>query len=224
MQDNNEIEQLLEYLKENYPGNFDYPYLEKKSIFGNNKDIQKDIDYSHVKYIDMGKSGIATSEQPLIATDSLATCTGILAYDLDNNFAFLAHSDAVFSFLYGANDRLGHPSISKHVKDLENICNNDGRHLNLTVELLLGTYPDSNAINTIKNNLSSLANSSNNRFKIVSINEVNSFGGSILFDSRTGKRWAYDNRQNPFFVKDDSIEKSLMMFVDAFTSNKKNKK
>ena len=197
-------------------------YKYEELIFGNKrKNIPTDIDYSLVKDIDMGESGIATKEQPLIATDSLASCTGILAYDLDNEFAFLAHSDAFFSFTYGIKDRLGHPSISHHVEDLKNICNDDGRDLNLTVEILLGTYPDRESINTIKNNLSKLASSSINKFRIVSINEVDSFCGSILFDSRTGKKYAYDRSLNPFFIPNDTMEKNLYMIVDALTTNKK---
>ncbi len=236
MKENNEIEELLlkypelreffnieedyieeDYIEEDYSETIPFTYS-----FGDNRDVPKDIDYSLVKHIGMGKSGIATKEQPLIATDSLATCTGILAYDLDNNFTFLAHSTAVLSFLYARGDRLGCPSISKHVMDLKNICNNDGRYLNLTVEVLPGIDPDSKAIDTIKNNLLRLASSPTNKFRIVSINEVDSFGGSILFDSRTGKRCAYDKRQNPFYVPDDSIDKQLGTLVDAFTSNRKN--
>lgn len=192
--------------------------------FDRNISAPIDIDYSLVKHIDMGKSGIATAEQPLIATDSLATCTGILAFDLENGFTFLAHSDAMFSFLYAWEDKLGHPSISKHVQELKKICDEDGRCLNLTIEVLLGTYPDRNAIDTIKNNLYVLARSTQNKYRIVSINEVKSFDGSILFDSRTGKRYAYDKRLNPFFVPDDSIGIKYEAFGNLFTSKKNNGK
>ena len=221
--DKKDLEDKIKKLLQEYPEiakTVDLSQLE----FDRNISAPIDIDYSLVKHIDMGKSGIATAEQPLIATDSLATCTGILAFDLENGFTFLAHSDALFSFLYAGDDKWGHPSISKHVQELEKICDEDGRCLNLTIEVLLGTYPDRNAIDTIKNNLSILARRTSNKFRIVSINEVKSFDGSILFDSRTGKRYPYNKRLNPFYIPDDSIDRKYAEFGSLFTPKKTNSK
>lgn len=40
-------------------------------------------DYNQVKEVDMGKWAIATPETPILATWALASCTGILAFDLE---------------------------------------------------------------------------------------------------------------------------------------------
>lgn len=188
--------------------------------FDRNISAPIDIDYSLVKHIDMGKSGIATAEQPLIATDSLATCTGILAFDLENGFAFLAHSDAMSSFFYGGEDRLGHPSISKHVSELEQECRISEKKLQLTVEILPGMFPDREAINTIRNNLEQLARrSTSTNYSIGSIKEARTFDGSILFNSRTGERYPYDKKKNPYYKPDDSIDKYYEALSKVFFGN-----
>lgn len=99
-------------------------------------------DYNQVKEVDMGKWAIATPETPILATWALASCTGILAFDLEKQFAFLSHSEAMFSFLYRVDDKWGSPSISLHIQKLVKYIESGNETYNLSFIVFPGSFPD----------------------------------------------------------------------------------
>lgn len=54
--------------------------------------IPTEINSKLVQRVNTSNCSIASSEKPILSTDGMYTCTGILAYDLSKKYAFLAHS------------------------------------------------------------------------------------------------------------------------------------
>ena len=106
-------------------------------------------DYNQVKEVDMGKWAIATPETPILATWALASCTGILAFNLEKQFAFLSHSEAMFSFLYRGDDKWGSPSISLHIQKLVKYIESGNETYNLSFIVFPGSFPDKKMVATI---------------------------------------------------------------------------
>lgn len=68
--------------------------MEELERIENNIDSFKtvEIDPLLVKQVYTSVYAVADSKKPILATDCLYNCTGILAYDLNKDYAFLAHS------------------------------------------------------------------------------------------------------------------------------------
>lgn len=160
--------------------------------------------YDLVKEVGMSKYDFATEEKPILATWGLATCTGILAYDLEKKFAFLSHSDPMLSYLYTGEDSLGKPSISAHVRNLVNKIDEGDESYKLSFIIYKGDFPEKNAIKTIRENIESIKSPN---IEVVSLLEKEAFeGGSIAFDSRNGRKTMYNPKENPYHVENPDVK------------------
>ena len=181
-----------------------YPFTDS-----NSDDSLSIEDYSQVKEVDMGKWAIATPETPILATWALASCTGILAFDLEKQFAFLSHSEAMFSFLYRGDDKWGSPSISLHIQKLVKYIESGNETYNLSFIVFPGSFPDKKMVETIKRNIDEI---NSKKINVISCEEKKPFismgsGGSIAFDSRNGTMTSYDPEKNPNHVYDDTMDR-----------------
>lgn len=187
-------------------------YLTERHTFtDSNSDNYLSIkDYNQVKEVNMGKWAIATPEAPILATWDLASCTGILAFDLEKQFAFLAHSEAMFSLLYRGDDKFGHPSISLHIQKLIKQIESGNETYNLSFIIFPGSFPDKKMVEIIKRNINEIRSQ---KINVVSCEEKKPFfismgsGGSIAFDSRNGNMTSYDPKKNPNHVYDDTMDR-----------------
>jgi len=140
-------------------------------------------------------ASVATVNKPILATYGLANCIAILAYDINQRFAFLSHSDAM-SFLYRSDDNLGHPSQSAHIAWLDYELGKRSAMFDLEMGLITGSDPDKKSLEIIKKDIEELRK----KLYIISLNlkEINvGDDGSIGIDSRTGKLFSYDPLLNP---------------------------
>lgn len=110
------------------------------------KELNEMLSFSNQseKVVEVGQGSWKVTEEPvIIATDCLSSCIGILAYDVDHNFAFLSHSDE--DSFYTDN----HFQISSHIKELEELLSSQKDTYNLTFIILPGEYASSKLIDAI---------------------------------------------------------------------------
>ena len=145
------------------------------------------IDESLIKTVPTYELASTDSQCPIIATDSLYRCTGILAYNFDKQQAHLGHS---FPSQFTEKNRHGLLAMSDHVSQIYAGLSKWELH-QLKFMILVGKSTNKSMINIMINSILALENK---RVSIESISLLKTFVEEIHFQKEfpLGGSFAFD--------------------------------
>jgi hypothetical protein len=163
------------------------------------------LDESLIKLIPTFGDGCTDNTHPILATEGLYNCTGIIAYDLNKQYAHLGHS---FPNQYCEQNRLGLRVTSEHaLKIFDTLSKKELYKLKFII--LAGKRANKSMINIMINSILALERKS---ALIESIDIMKTFikeihlpcdkiiGGSFAFDIRNGNRYIYNSYNNEYYL------------------------
>ena len=141
----------------------------------------------------MYKITTAEDKKPVLATDGLLTCVGVVGYDPNRKVAFLSHSDD-FTCAFGYRTHQGLVKENSHIRSIYRDLQEMGGEFNLDVKLITGSFPDNEIISVTERSLKKPSSRITlNSLERIDLKEI----GSIAIDARTGELFTYDSQLNP---------------------------